>query len=131
MYVYFFLKLEKVAEQKLAHFFLRLVSILFLIFEKGRSKKLCYVLFKICKYTFLIFEKGDEQKFRLFFFKICKYTFFNISNGWSAKNWARFFLRFVSIPFLIFEKVVNKKLGKISFKISQKKYQRNTKILHF
>ena len=50
-------------------------------------------------------------------FTICKYTFFNIwKRGW-GKNWTRFFLRFVSIPFLIFEKGINKKLGYVLFKI--------------
>ena len=50
-------------------------------------------------------------------FNICKYTFFNIWKRWSAKIWTRFFLRFVSILFLIFEKGINKKLGYVLFKI--------------
>ena len=66
---------------------------------------------------FLIFEKGGKQKIGPGFFLIFKYTFSIYLKSGSAKNWARFFLRFGSTLFLIFEKGISKRLCVFFFKI--------------
>ena len=53
------------------------------------------------------------KKMGQIFFKICKFPFFNIWKLWEAKNWAEFFLRFVSTRFLIFEMWISKKWGQV------------------
>ena len=58
-----------------------------------------------------------NQKLDQMFLKICKYSLFNILKGDKQKIWPCFFLRFVSILFLIFEKREDKKLGQVFFKV--------------
>ena len=75
------------------------------------SKSLGHAFFKICKYISVNSWNQDKQKIGLAFSKIFKYTFCKIGKKWSAKNWGRVFLRFVSILFLTFEKVDHQKIG--------------------
>ena len=60
------------------------------------------------------FLKVVSQKLGQVFFKVCKYTFFK---GGKPKFGPGFFLRFLGILFLIFEKVEKEKNGPGFFKI--------------